>query len=94
MSIVILGGNACMERRYMELCASYSCQAKVFTKPVGGLRKKLGNPDLMIFFTGTMSHKRVKGARCEFRGEDVKIERSHTSSLAALREILEKHTAV
>ena len=51
MSIVILGGNECMERRYMELCASYSCQAKVFTKPVGGLRKKLGNPDLMIFFT-------------------------------------------
>ena len=50
MSIVILGGNACMERRYMELCAS--------------------------------------------RGQDVKIERSHTSSLAALREILEKHTAV
>ena len=49
MSIVILGGNECMERRYMELCASYSCQAKVFTKPVGGLRKKLGNPDLMIF---------------------------------------------
>ena len=94
MSIVILGGNECMERRYMELCASYSCQAKVFTKPVGGLRKKLGNPDLMIFFTGTMSHKMVKGAMCEFRGQDVKIERSHTCSLAALREILEKHTAV
>ena len=61
MSVVILGGNECMERRYKELCQTYRFQAKVFTKPAGGLRNKLGNPDLMIFFTGTMSHKMVQG---------------------------------
>lgn len=33
MSIVILGGNECMERRYKDLCQSYRCQSKVFTKP-------------------------------------------------------------
>ena len=82
MSVVILGGNECMERRYKELCQTYRCQAKVFTKPAGGLRNKLGNPDLMIFFTGTMSHKMV---------QDTIIERCHTSSLSALRGILEKH---
>lgn len=49
MSVVILGGNECMERRYKELCQTYRCQAKVFTKPAGGLRNKLGSPDLMIF---------------------------------------------
>ena len=38
MSIVILGGNECMERRYMDLCQSYRCRAKVFIKPVGGLK--------------------------------------------------------
>ena len=43
MSIVILGGNECMERRYMDLCQSYRCRAKVFIKPVGGL-KKAGRP--------------------------------------------------
>ena len=31
MSVVILGGNECMERRYKELCQTYRCQAKVFT---------------------------------------------------------------
>ena len=41
MSIVILGGNECMERRYMDLCQSYRCRAKVFIKPVGGLKNKL-----------------------------------------------------
>ena len=49
MSIVILGGNECMERRYMDLCQSYRCRAKVFIKPVGGLKNKLGDPDLTIF---------------------------------------------
>ena len=44
MSIVILGGNECMERRYMDLCQSYRCRAKVFIKPVGGLKKKAGRP--------------------------------------------------
>ena len=81
MSVVILGGNECMERRYKDLCKSYQCQSKIFTKPAGGLRNKLGNPDLMIFFTNTMSHK----------GQNTIIERCHTSSLSALRGILDKY---
>ena len=27
MSVVILGGNECMERRYKDLCQSYKCSA-------------------------------------------------------------------
>ena len=92
MSIVILGGNECMERRYKELCASYACQAKVFTKP-GSLKNKLGSPDLTIFFTNTMSHKLVNSALCELKGQNTVIERCHSSSLSALRGILEKHAA-
>lgn len=91
MSIVILGGNECMERRYKDLCQSYNCQAKVYTKPSGGLKNKLGNPDLTIFFTNTMSHKMVHGALSELKSSGTIIERCHTSSLSALRGILEKH---
>ena len=91
MSIVILGGNECMERRYNDLCDSYRCQSKIFTKPGGGLRKKMGRADLMIFFTSTMSHKMVQGAMSEIKGQNTVIERCHTSSLSALRGILEKH---
>ena len=91
MSIVILGGNECMERRYKDLCQSYRCQSKVFTKPSGGLCHKLGSPDLLIFFTNTMSHKMVQGALCEIKGQNTIIERCHTSSLSALRGILNKY---
>ena len=89
MSVVILGGNECMERRYKDLCQSYKCSAKVFTKPSGGLKNKLGSPDLMIFFTSTMSHKLVQSALSELKGTPTRIERCHTSSLSALRSILE-----
>ncbi len=93
MSIVILGGNECMERRYKEMCQQYKCQAKVFTKTTGGLKNKLGNPDLMILFTSTISHKMLHSAMCEVRGKKMIIEHCHTSSLAALKKILEKHAA-
>ena len=62
MSVVIVGGNERMERRYKDLCEDFQCRAKVFTKPRGGLRDKVGSPDLMIFFTDTMSHKMLLGA--------------------------------
>ena len=92
MSVVILGGNECMEQRYRELCRNYRCQAKIFIKPAGGLKNRLGSPDLTIFFTGTMSHKMVQSALSELKGRDTIIERCRTSSLAALRGVLEKHT--
>lgn len=91
MSVVILGGNCCMGHRYRALCQDYNCESKIIIQPVGGLKNKLGTPDLVIFFTSTMSHKMVRGALCELKGLDTIIERCHTSSLTALREVLDKH---
>ena len=53
--------------------------------------KGLGNPDLLVLFTGTVSHKMVRNALKEIRGLNTKIVRSHTSSMAALKNILEKN---
>ncbi|MCR4588738.1 MAG: DUF2325 domain-containing protein [Lachnospiraceae bacterium] len=91
MSIVILGGNECMVRRYKELCEEYGCHAKIFAKPVAGLRDKIGDPDLIVFFTGTMSHKMLHTAMDRAKGTDIKIARTHSSSIAALRTILDEN---
>ena len=91
MSVVILGGNECMERNYKSLCSDFKHDAKVLIKPVGGLKRKMGSPDLVIFFTGAMSHKMVQGAMSELKGQDVIIERCPTSSLFALWRVLEKY---
>ena len=91
MSVVIVGGNECMERRYKELCQKYSCEANVFTKPRGGLKAKLGSPDLMIFFTDTMSHKMLHSALSEIKGQNTRVEYCRSASLSALKNVLEKH---
>ena len=91
MSVVILGGNECMERNYKNLCREYRHDAKVMIKPTGGVKRKMGNPDMVIFFTGAMSHKMLQGALTELKGQSVIIERCPTSSLSALRRVLEKY---
>ena len=85
MKVVILGGNECMERQYKDICEEYCGKAKIFIK--------LGRPDLMICFTGALSHKVLKNAQCEIRGCGTHVEHSKTASVAALRSILEKYAA-
>lgn len=88
MSVVIIGGNECMVREYKNLCKKYQCKAKIFPKQNSSL-KGIGNPDLLVLFTGTVSHKMVQDALREVKGLDTRIVRSHTSSMSALRNILE-----
>ena len=91
MSVVIVGGNECMTRNYLDVCKEFNCDAKVFTKLRCGLKSKMGSPDLMVLFTNTVSHKMVHCALSELKGSRTRIVRSHTSSQAALRSILEEH---
>ena len=93
MSVVIVGGNECMTRQYSELCREYNFKAKIYPKMTAGL-KNLGSPDLLVLFTSTVSHKMVKCALNEIKNGATKIARSHSSSMAALRGILEAHTRI
>jgi hypothetical protein len=91
MSVVIIGGNDRMIYQYKDLCRNYNCQAKVFTQMQGAMKKKIGAPDLIILFTGTVSHKMVNCAVSEAKRLNLPLARSHTSSLSALRTILDEH---
>ena len=87
MSVVIIGGNECMERQYKDLCKKHGCKAKVFCKMQGRMNDRIGSPDLMILFTHTVSHKMIQCAMSSL-SNSTKIMRSHTSSLASLQTIL------
>ncbi len=89
MSVVIVGGNERMERLYIDTCKKYGHKAKVFTKMKGEIRSKFGSPDLIILFTGTVSHKMVACANCEAKRCKSRVERCHSSSVCALKGILE-----
>ena len=92
MSVVIIGGNECMICKYKKLCKKYNCKAKVFVNYNEAMKKQIGSPDLMVLFTSTVSHKMVKCALAKTKGLDTMIVRSHSSSMAALKEIMEAHT--
>ncbi len=93
MSIVIIGGNECMECRYKNLCKKYNCRVKVFTKMSGTLKNKIVTPDLLVLFTSTVSHKMVTCALCEAKKRGAVIARAHSSSMDALKTILDRHVA-
>jgi len=92
MSVVILGGNECMVRQYKSLCQSFDCSAKVFPKLGGSLKGRLGSPDLLVLFTDTISHKMMQNALNEAKGGSTVVERVRSSSMSALRGVLQAHT--
>ena len=81
-----------MTRQYIDLCRQYKFKVKVYCKAAAGL-KDIGSPDLLVLFTDTVSHKMVRCALSEAKGLNTRIARSHSSSMAALKSILEEHTA-
>lgn len=91
MSVVILGGNECMTRKYKDLCRSFDCSAKVIPKMGGSLKGRLGTPDLLVMFTDTISHKMVQNALNETKGGEAVVVRCRSSSMSALRGVLQEH---
>lgn len=77
--------------QYQNICKQCGCKAKVFPKEHGALKKKLGCPDLMIVFTGTVSHKMALTATQEAKRNNICILHLHTSSATALRNALGRH---
>ena len=92
MSIVIVGGHDRMVCQYKKICKNYKCKAKVFTQMSADMDKQMGCPDLFILFTNTVSHKMIKTAVDGARRANAKVVRCHTSSGAALDEILRSCT--
>ena len=93
MSVVIIGGNERMVCQYSDICKGFGFKAKVFAKENGPIRKKIGNPDLLILFTNTVSHKMVLAAAQEAKRNNIPVARIHTSSAAALKGVLNEYCA-
>ena len=93
MSVVIVGGHDRMVRKYKEICDSFKCRYKVFTHMKSGLESQIGNPDLLVLFTSTMSHKMLKTAVSAANKGNTVIVHSKTISSSALTGILAQYCA-
>ena len=90
MSVVIIGGHDRMVCQYKKICKQFKCKAKVFTQMPASLGKQIGSPDLIVLFTNTVSHRMVNCAVTEAKRKNINLVRCHTSSAAALKQILEE----
>ena len=91
MSVVIIGGNERMERRYKDLCEQYKCKAKVYTKKLGDM-KRIGSPDLLgAVHQHYVSQAILSTILSETKGQDIKVARCQSSSMSALRNVLDTH---
>jgi hypothetical protein len=88
MSVVIIGGNECMYRRYMDICKEFGYKSKVFAKPERDLVSKIGSPDLIVVFTNPVSHGLVDIAKKKVAGQGISLAQSHCGSGTALKNIL------
>jgi hypothetical protein len=88
MNMVIIGGNEKMEETYREVCQKHNYDAKIFTKVSGGVRDKIGYPDRIIIFTGTVAHKMSTVAKREAKRRYIPITYVHSSSVSALEQVL------
>ena len=91
MSVVLIGGNDCMVTRYKDICKSYNCKAKVFTKMQTDFENKLGTPDLMVVFNGTCSHKMLNSVNKKSEKKAIPVVRIHTAGVTALKGVLEQY---
>ena len=91
MNMVILGGNTCMKHEYEAICHEYGYRVKIFNRLSGDLRRRIGDPDLAVVFTATVSHALLGCALCSLRQSHAVLERCHSSSASALKNILRGH---
>ena len=91
MSVAIIGGNECMERVYIDTCRKYGCRAKVYVKSSGDMTRRFGSPDMVILFTTSVSHKMKDIAMAEAKRCSAIVECCHSSSVSALKRIMETH---
>ncbi len=89
MSVVIVGGNDRMAARYQDICKQYKWKSKVFTQLPADFENKIGQPDLLVVFTSTCSHKMLAGVKNRSEKRGIPVEHVHSASVSALKNLLE-----
>ena len=92
MCVVIVGGNECMECQYRKICKHYGYKSKILLKEKSSLKDKIGEPDLLVLFTNTVSHKMVNSSLSISKKKNIPFVRCHSSSASALKKILSEKT--
>jgi len=89
MSVAIVGGLDRLRRSYEKKCKDMGYHGKVFSKRIPNLANRMTGVDGIVIFTGTVAHPMVAEATRVARIWGIPIERTHSSSVSALKRCLD-----
>lgn len=79
-----------MHDEYKIIADRHGHRIKVFTQMPPRFDKSIGEPDAIVLFTSTVSHKMVLTAVREAKKKKIPLIRCHTSSSNSLDETLKQ----
>jgi hypothetical protein len=90
MSVAIIGGLDRLKRTYERECLSRGFDARVFSQRIPNMARRMNGVERILIFTGTVAHPMVTEAVRVGKEQNIPVERSHSSSISALKRCLNR----
>ena len=89
MSVAIIGGLDRLKRSYERECRNRGFDARVFSQRIPKMARRMDDGvKRILIFTGTVAHPMVTEAVRVAKGNNIPIDRCHSSSISALKRCL------
>jgi hypothetical protein len=89
MTAALIGGMDRLQPHYRKTAGKAGYKLKMFTGTENSIDQRIGNIDLMIIFTGKVSHKARKSAFEAAKAGNIPVLMCHSCGLSTLKECLE-----
>lgn len=93
MCVALIGGMDRLERDYETEARKHGVELRVFTKTKTGLVARLKSVDVMVVFTGKVSHQLRREATNAARSKSIPVMQVHSCGVCSLRECLKRLVA-
>ncbi len=85
MCAVLVGGMDRLRNEYMEAAKEQGVSLKVFTGQERSIKSQIGDADMLILFTGKVSHAARKEALKYAKHNKIPVKMVHSSGVTALK---------
>ena len=89
MCAALIGGMDRLRQEYIFAAKDMGVNLKVFTGQENSIKHQLGNLDMMIVFTGKVSHTARKDAVRHAKARNIPLRMIHSSGVSSLRKCFE-----
>ena len=89
MCAALVGGMDRLRQEYIDTAKDLGVSLKVFTGQERSIRSQLGDVDMMILFTGKVSHAARTEAVKHAKTNKIPLRMVHSSGVSSLRKCIE-----